>query len=197
MTIVNCVTRRSEPLAPHAPPSRCSVCGRGNRLIAKGCRQCESARPAAWRPLRFDIAARSDRGRARATNQDTVYTGELVLPSGESAYLCLVADGMGGAQAGELASRMAAAVTLAQIQARVGLQQPSDDAAWLAVVREAGCAANRRVYDAGRAHAAGRGMGTTLVIALIVANRVYIASVGDSRAYRIDAVQICATQLTT
>src|SRR5690242_615906 len=135
MTIVNCVTRRSEPLAPHALPSRCSVCGHGNHLIAKACQQCGTARPAPRQPLRFDIAARSDRGRVRATNQDTVYTGELLLPTGGSAYVCLVADGMGGAQAGQLAGRMAAAVALAQIQARVGLQRPSDDAAWLAIVR--------------------------------------------------------------
>src|SRR5262245_54032158 len=186
MTIVNCVTRRSEPLALHTSPSVCPSCGQGNRLIANTCQQCgrpagdaqscDPARPAARAPLRYDIAARSDRGRMRATNQDTIYTGELVLPGGGSAYLCLVADGMGGAQAGELASRMAAAVTLAQIQARLGLQPPPDDAAWLAIVREATSAANRRVYDAGRAHAAQRGMGTTLVIALIVANRAYIAS---------------------
>ncbi len=207
MTIVNFVTRRSAPMTPNTLPSGCPVCGRGARSVGGFCRQCglpvetrqpvAPARLAARAPLSFDIAARSDCGRVRATNQDMVYTGELVLPTGESAYLCVVADGMGGAQAGELACHMAVAVTLAQIQARIGLQRPKDDEAWISIVREAIRTANRRVYEASSANPAHRGMGTTLVVALIVAERVYLASVGDSRAYRIDPVQMCATQLTT
>ncbi len=62
-------------------------------------------------PLRITIASRTDVGRVRQNNQDAVYTGKIKLPGGAAAYLCLVADGMGGAAAGEQASRIASEVT--------------------------------------------------------------------------------------
>jgi protein phosphatase len=90
---------------------------------------------------------------------------------------------MGGAKAGEHASRVASEVASAQIQHDASSQSPADDAAWQALLRRAAGAANRRVYEEARADAARDGMGTTLTIALIVGERMHIASVGDSRAY--------------
>jgi serine/threonine protein phosphatase PrpC len=141
-------------------------------------------------PLRLMIGARTDQGRVRAINQDTVYAGALALSDGATAYLCLVADGMGGAKAGEYASRVAAEVTRARVQREAGRDQPSDDRAWQELLRGAMTAANRRVYEDSRADRDRQGMGTTLTLALIVGDRLHIASVGDSRLYLFNAAGV-------
>jgi protein phosphatase len=191
----------------------CPVCGRGNRAGAKYCLSCGA--PLAGQapdetltgtpmPLRLKIAARTDQGRVRKNNQDSIYTGTIKLPKPDSrkgaaasARLALVADGMGGAKAGEQASRIAAEVTQAQIQHGVDGSSPPDDAAWQNLLRKAARAANSRVYEEARGDAERKGMGTTLTIALIVGDRLHIASVGDSRAYLLNTQGVTADGATT
>jgi protein phosphatase len=169
----------------------CPACGGGNRAGARFCQRCgqslaamphQGAQGAAM-PLRFTVAARTDQGRVRKINQDSVFTGAVALPGGARARLCLVADGMGGAKAGEHASKVAAEVTRAQILRDAGGHQPPDDDGWRDLLRQAALAANRRVYEEARADKSRDGMGTTLTVALIVGDRLHLASVGDSRAY--------------
>ncbi|MGQ9826302.1 MAG: Stp1/IreP family PP2C-type Ser/Thr phosphatase [Roseiflexus sp.] len=170
----------------------CPSCGGGNRAGARFCQRCgallNTAPPYGTgnvqsRALTFTVAARTDTGRVRHQNQDSVYTGAIMLPDGQQARLCLVADGMGGAAAGEYASRLAADVSRAHLEQGSASYPPTTDAAWQALLRDAVRAANRQIYDAARTDAARRGMGTTLTIALLVGDRLHIASVGDSRAY--------------
>jgi len=170
----------------------CSSCGSGNRAGARFCQRCGALLNAApgygaghvqSRTLTFTVAARTDTGRVRHQNQDSVYTGVIPLPDGQQAYLCLVADGMGGAAAGEYASRLAADVSRAYLEQESTSHPPATDAAWQALLRDAVRAANRQIYDAARTDAARRGMGTTLTMALLVGDRLHIASVGDSRVY--------------
>ncbi len=175
----------------------CPVCGRGNREGARFCQGCGAAlgggQPAApaelERPmvLRLSMAARTDTGQVRRNNEDSVYAGELLLPTGSKLGLALVADGMGGARAGEHASRIAAEVMRAHLQHELDGKRPPDDATWERLLREAVRAANRTVYEQARADTARRGMGTTLTVALFAGDRVHIASVGDSRAYLLNA----------
>lgn len=182
----------------------CPVCGRGNRSGAKFCQSCGAPLDSSARqgtvtpmPLRLKIAARTDQGRVRKNNQDSVYTGTVRLPGGGTARLCLVADGMGGAKAGEQASRIASEVTQAQLQSDVSGQAPPDDPAWQALLRQAARAANSRVYEESRASVDRKGMGTTLTIALIVGERLHIASVGDSRAYLLNSGGVTDDGATT
>src|SRR5215211_7931153 len=183
----------------------CPICGRGNRAGAKFCQACGAllAGPAQEEvttgmpmPLRFKVAARTDQGRVRKNNQDSVYTGTFKL-HGATARVALVADGMGGAKAGEQASRIASEVAQAQIQ-RNGAGQPlPDDSAWQELLRKAAIEANRRVYAESRSDEARKGMGTTLTIALIVGERLHVASVGDSRAYLLNAGGVTEDGSTT
>ncbi len=170
----------------------CPSCGSGNRTNARFCQRCGAllhaaprygVGPVQSRALTFQIVARTDIGRVRQQNQDAVYTGEIDLPGQQKAHLCLVADGMGGAAAGEYASRLAADVSRAYLERESANHPPLTDEAWQALLRDAVRAANRRIYDAAHADTARRGMGTTLTIALLVGDRLHIASVGDSRAY--------------
>jgi PPM family protein phosphatase len=169
----------------------CPACGAGNRAGARFCQRCGTRFAAdlyqgaqgAPMPLRLTVAARTDQGRVRRINQDSVYTGSIALRGGDRAHLSLVADGMGGANAGEHASRVAAEAARVQLQQELGRKQVPDDDAWQALLRGAVTAANRRVYEEARADRTRDGMGTTLTIALIVGERLHIASVGDSRAY--------------
>jgi PPM family protein phosphatase len=183
----------------------CPVCGRGNRAGAKFCQACgasltvpaqEEQGTGTPMPLRFKIAARTDQGRVRKNNQDSVYTGTLKL-HGVSARLALVADGMGGAKAGEQASRIASEVARAQIQHNGAGQSEPDDAAWQELLRTAAREANRRVYEESRSDEDRKGMGTTLTIALIVGERLHVASVGDSRAYLLNAGGVTEDGATT
>jgi protein phosphatase len=183
----------------------CPICGRGNRAGAKFCQACGAAlvEPAHEEittgmpmPLRFRIAARTDQGRVRKNNQDSVFTGTFKL-NGATARLALVADGMGGAKAGEQASRIASEVAQTQIQHKGAGQSLPDDNAWQELLRKAALEANRRVYEESRSDEARKGMGTTLTIALIVGERLHVASVGDSRAYLLNAGGVTKDGATT
>ncbi|MGB2873920.1 MAG: Stp1/IreP family PP2C-type Ser/Thr phosphatase [Gaiellaceae bacterium] len=113
-------------------------------------------------------AAATDPGRRRRHNED--------------AYVCepplfAVADGIGGAQAGELASRLAAAAVQDDSGDGAGDGRRRVDA----LIQEA----NRRVYERQSQDTAVSGMGTTMTVALVEDGRVWIGHVGDSRAYLI------------
>lgn len=111
----------------------------------------------------------SDPGCVRANNEDYY----LVEPS---LGLYLVADGMGGAQAGEYASRLAVETVRDMIRNHTG---PAVSDGLLDAFAEA----NQRVMQAAEADPGMEGMGTTLVAALQRGDDLLIASVGDSRAY--------------
>jgi PPM family protein phosphatase len=115
-----------------------------------------------------DQTGRTDAGRKRRRNEDA-----YVL----DPPLFVVADGMGGAQAGEVASRLAAAAFREFHEA----DALAPEARVEAIIQEA----NRRIFERARADAAASGMGTTLTAALVGDERVVIGHVGDSRAYRI------------
>ncbi|KAB8140002.1 Stp1/IreP family PP2C-type Ser/Thr phosphatase [Chloroflexia bacterium SDU3-3] len=174
----------------------CPACGGGNRRGAKFCQRCGAPMSSAPSeeptmvpilPLTFAIAAQSDIGQIRRNNQDAIFTGTIALPDGSQAQLCLVADGMGGAAAGERASQIAAEALQHELATSLGRRRPPDDAGWESLLRAAAILANRRIYNESRQNAAQRGMGTTLTVVLIVGERIHIASVGDSRAYLINA----------
>jgi protein phosphatase len=94
--------------------------------------------------------------------------------------LYLVADGMGGQEFGERASRMAAEIIPKVVQDRLAARERADQA-----VRAALAAANRAIVDAGQGQSAGRRMGTTAVLAVQQADQFFVAGLGDSRAYLI------------
>jgi protein phosphatase len=115
--------------------------------------------------------ALSDKGCVRANNEDCC---QIEAPLG----LYVLADGMGGANAGERASRMAVDTVVETIR-KAGRR---DSQVLLCAVEEA----NRRVVEAAHGDPSLEGMGTTLVAALEVDQSLDIASVGDSRAYLLD-----------
>jgi PPM family protein phosphatase len=111
-------------------------------------------------------AGRTDVGRQRTANEDSL----VVRPP-----LFAVADGMGGAKAGEVAS----AVAVEAVEAARESTEPAE-AQLAGIVRDA----NRRIYDLAVADDSRRGMGTTLTLAKVHGDEVSLAHVGDSRAYR-------------
>jgi protein phosphatase len=119
----------------------------------------------------LEAFALSDVGRVRTNNEDYC----LILPE---IGLYLLADGMGGARAGEMASRMTVE-TVAEVVREAWQRDPQ---VLLAAVEEA----NRRVLDASNKDPQLEGMGTTLVAALESGEELAIASVGDSRVYLLD-----------
>jgi PPM family protein phosphatase len=112
-------------------------------------------------------ASATDPGRRRRQNEDSY----VVQPP-----IFAVADGMGGAQAGEVASRLAAAALTEGTTRGEGDEARVDE-----LIQEA----NRRVYQRSNEDAATSGMGTTITLALVGDKTVTIGHVGDSRAYLI------------
>ena len=100
-------------------------------------------------------------------------------------HLFLVADGMGGQEFGERASGMAAEIIPRIVQDRLAANDDPDNA-----VKQALAEANQAIIQASQSQAAGRRMGTTAVLAVQQANQVYVAGLGDSRAYLIRGNQI-------
>ena len=120
----------------------------------------------------LEAASCTDSGLVRAFNEDS-----LALDA--DAGLLVLADGMGGYQAGDVASQLATGIILEQVRAA----QPHSGAA--VVVREAVRKANSAIYEAARSDARYHGMGTTLVLLLVREGRAVIGHVGDSRLYRL------------
>ena len=139
--------------------------------------------------LRF--AARTDTGKVRAHNEDAIDWN----PHGGLAVL---ADGMGGYNAGEIASSMATAVfksTLeGRLQERGWLRSAPNNRQLEHLLVEAAEAANEQILAASLSQPELSGMGTTLVAALFHPNRLVLAHIGDSRAYRFRQGRL--TQLT-
>jgi protein phosphatase len=113
--------------------------------------------------------SRTDTGRQRKGNEDAAYA---------RAPLFAVADGMGGAQAGEVASGIAVETLGA------GLPEASPPAPSESRLAEVVRAANERIHALSRSDEARAGMGTTMTVVLVGDEEVTIAHVGDSRAYR-------------
>jgi protein phosphatase len=123
----------------------------------------------------------------RRINQDAIDIYALRSPAGEMVYLGMVADGVGGAYAGEQASTLAATIVRNRIELGVLAGRANDDVSCEQLLREALRAANRHIYQVSRNGMNEKSMATTLTMALIVGGRAHIASVGDSRAYLLRA----------
>ena len=131
----------------------------------------------------------SDVGRVRSLNED--YHRVLQFSCADGLTLLAVADGMGGAAAGEVASKLAMEVigesfsryaqALQQGQPVVGIDKLTEKALRLA---------NRRVFEAAVSNMGRRGMGTTLTLVAVNNQRAYLGHVGDSRAYLIRGEKI-------
>ncbi len=117
-------------------------------------------------------AGASDTGRKRRRNEDAY----VIAPP-----LFAVADGMGGAQAGEVASKLAAAALKETDPGAL-----SGPARVTSLIQEA----NRRVHERSTADPATSGMGTTMTVALVEGGGVTIGHVGDSRAYLVRSGQL-------
>ncbi len=137
-------------------------------------------RPPMHTRIKVSVAAKTDLGRVRENNEDK---HEFFIPSTDEelawrGMLFVVCDGMGGHEAGQIASELACKTFIS-----VYRDHPSDDPAEAA--RSATIAANRFVLDVARAVPSRKGMGTTLSALLIVQDKAYIVQVGDSRVYRL------------
>lgn len=121
----------------------------------------------------FKVAYKTDVGKKRDNNQDAIKVRE-------DEKLYIVADGMGGHQAGEVAS----SITVETIEEfLVNIERFSEPQAWIeAAIKEA----NKRVYLKSLEGSEFRGMGTTCSLVYCIEDQLHIGHVGDSRIYVID-----------
>jgi serine/threonine protein phosphatase PrpC len=120
----------------------------------------------------------TDTGRARRNNEDAVALDE-------AGRLAVLADGMGGYNAGEVASQMASERVRAELAERLRpLGATPTETELKSALLDAVEHANRAVYDAAMSTAEYAGMGTTLVVAVFRGDKLWLGHIGDSRAYR-------------
>jgi serine/threonine protein phosphatase PrpC len=152
-------------------------------------------------PFTLESYGLSDRGRVRASNEDCFVVAELTrtlrvrhtnLPqaaandSGHRGYVFLVADGVGGHQAGEVASGLSVRTIedyLLNTLRRFSNLQPGEEQAALRELQAALSQADSRIFEEAARHPEWRGMGTTLTLAFAVNRRLFVAHAGDSRCY--------------
>lgn len=135
------------------------------------------------------IVAKTDKGNVRDSNQDAYAVGEF----SDEVVWSVVCDGMGGAAGGNIASSLAVKVISDKINA--SYREKMRDASIKNMLDSALVAANIEVYDFAEAQHELKGMGTTVVCAIVRDNQAYIAHAGDSRAYIINSGGI--RQITT
>jgi len=156
--------------------------------------------------IKITVFGKTDLGRTRDHNEDSflvadLTTGEASLqPSvrehmlGPKGTLLLVADGMGGAASGEVASQMAIETVFDHLEKTWCADDATGPEQFATNLKEAVEATNTRIYTAARERPEHKGMGTTATAVGVLGDHVYIAQVGDSRAYLIRNGE--ATQLT-
>jgi protein phosphatase len=147
------------------------------------------------RPLVVVASGRTDVGRVRSLNEDaylvaalgndgTVLKGatESLTIANTPAFL-VVADGVGGAASGEIASLMATDTALIELRRRYEQEWTPGNRGIEQALRGATMAANRVIFTYARAHPQHRGMATTQTLAVVQDDVIHVAQVGDSRAY--------------
>ena len=131
----------------------------------------------------LEIASQTDTGMVRPHNEDSI-------ASSPDKGLVVLADGMGGYNAGEVASGMATTVLTTELRQLIEDHAPSvidpqsGLKAALIMLQQQIAKANAAIYQASRSQPQYAGMGTTLVLALFYDNKVMVAHIGDSRLYR-------------
>ncbi len=140
----------------------------------------------------LEIVVKTDPGMVRSHNEDSVFGN----PHGG---LVVLADGMGGYNAGEVASGMTTTVLSTELEAAFATRSPDDEEAeGLSYAHSAILSrvaqTNSAIYNAAESQPQYAGMGTTLVLALFHDNKVTVAHIGDSRLYRLRDGEL--TQLT-
>ncbi len=121
--------------------------------------------------------AATDVGRIREVNQDYIFCS--MEPVGKLPNLFLVADGMGGHKAGDLASRYTVETLTDSIK-----KSASDNP--ITIINDAIIEANTKLLEKAAESEQYTGMGTTLVVCTIIGESMYVANVGDSRLYLYD-----------
>src|SRR5213083_1507742 len=158
------------------------------------------------KPIKVEVFAKTDLGRTRDHNEDRFLVADLsrreaslqpavrVHQIGERGSVFVVADGMGGAAAGELASEMATETIYSQLVRAWGGEREVTPQRFAYRLKESVEVANGQIHAYAKAHPEVRGMGTTTTAVGILHDHVYLSQVGDSRAYLIRNGQ--AVQLT-
>lgn len=129
-------------------------------------------------------ALKTDIGLIRSVNEDRA----LVHQGLGGLSWAIVADGMGGHQAGDIASQVAVDTISEQLLATLKEEKENLDIA--AAIREAVFRANEKVYTIASSQSHYHGMGTTVVVALADAENVVIGHIGDSRAYHWNGTEL-------
>ncbi len=130
----------------------------------------------------LEIASATDPGMVRSHNEDSV-------AADAANGVVVLADGMGGYNAGEVASGMATTVIVTEMQQVMSKVQPYEidektgQQVAARMVRDQVLKANTSIYQAAQSQPQYAGMGTTLVVCLFYDNRVLVAHLGDSRLY--------------
>ncbi len=119
----------------------------------------------------------TDKGLKREYNEDHYFRCDERL--GNLPNLYIVADGMGGHNAGDIASKQAVAYMIKYIE-------DSEDTDVTVLLTDAVLYANQQVYNEGKERAEYSGMGTTLVACCIVGDTAHVVNVGDSRLYKLN-----------
>ncbi len=150
---------------------------------------------ASKKPIRVQVFGKTDLGRTRDHNEDRFLVADLsrqdasLQPQvrqhdlGERGTLFVVADGMGGAAAGELASQMATETIYQHLARTWNAQDEPTPQRFAYRLKEAVEVANASIHAHAKAHPEVRGMGTTTTAAGVLADHLYLTQVGDSRAY--------------
>ena len=128
----------------------------------------------------MDFGFKTDIGKLRRGNEDSV------IVNAEDPYFAVVADGMGGHNAGEVASKMAIDVISQVLLSGKTKKRPDYED----ILRDAYVEANARIYEYAKENSKLMGMGTTTVTALVHGGKLWVGNVGDSRAYIITKKEI-------
>jgi serine/threonine protein phosphatase PrpC len=157
-------------------------------------------------PVRVSLFAKTDLGKTRDHNEDCFIVADLstretsLLPHvrdhvvGPKGSLMMVADGMGGAAAGEVASDMATRVVYEHLTTKWAEDEENTPQRFAYRLKEAVEQANQKIHTYAKEHPEVKGMGTTTTAVGVLGNHLYLTQVGDSRAYLVR--QGTAIQLT-
>jgi len=131
----------------------------------------------------LEFVTATDPGMVRSHNEDSIGTDADI-------GLAVLADGMGGYNAGEVASGIAVAMLTTEMKQALSEREPHEldgggEPLAVKLVRENSAKANSAIYQTAKSQPQYSGMGTTLVVALFYDNRMTVGHIGDSRLYRL------------